>query len=57
MTNNKQKSTPPEKTNLKKLPQLTQLNLEQLDGVVGGRLVRPQEGVYAIDETGDPGDP
>ncbi len=37
MNNNRQKSTHPEKTDLKKLAGLQQLKLEQLDGVSGGR--------------------
>ncbi|MDJ0591777.1 MAG: hypothetical protein QNJ72_17560 [Pleurocapsa sp. MO_226.B13] len=38
MTNNRQKATHPEKTDIKKLPLLQKLQLEQLDGVVGGLL-------------------
>ncbi len=57
MRNNFPKSIQPEKTNFKKLPQLTQLNWEQLNTVVGGRLVTPQPGIYMVDDTGDPGDP
>ena len=38
MTNKRQKSTHPEKTNLKKLLRLQPLNLEQLDGVCGANL-------------------
>ena len=36
MNNNRQKATHPEKTNLKKIPQLQQLKLEQLGGIAGG---------------------
>ena len=36
MNNNRQKPTAPEKTNLKKLPRLQPLQLEELDGVGGG---------------------
>ncbi len=36
MKNNSQKLTHSVKTKLKKLPQLTQLNFEELSGVVGG---------------------
>ena len=49
MTNNRQKPTHSEKTNLKKIPQLQPLNLEQLDGVAGG----PAN----VGGTGDGGDP
>ncbi len=44
MTNNGQKPTHPEKTNVKKIPQLQPLNLEQLDGVAGGPIVRTDNG-------------
>ncbi len=36
MNNNRQKPTHPEKTDIKKLPLLQKLQLEQLLGVVGG---------------------
>ncbi len=36
MNNNTPKTTPPEKTNLKQLPRLTKLQLEQLESVAGG---------------------
>ena len=35
MNNNRQKATHPEKTDIKKFPQLQKLQLEQLDGVAG----------------------
>ncbi|MDJ0573032.1 MAG: hypothetical protein QNJ53_28895 [Pleurocapsa sp. MO_192.B19] len=36
MNNNRQKPTHPENTNVKKLPLLQPLKLQQLDGVWGG---------------------
>ena len=36
MKNNRQKTTHPEKSNVKKIPQLQPLKLQQLMGVVGG---------------------
>ena len=36
MNNNRERSTHPEKTDLKKLAGLQQLKLEQLEGIVGG---------------------
>ena len=47
MTNNRQKPTHPEKTNVKKIPQLQPLNLEQLDDVAGGPII--------LDDVGDAG--
>ncbi len=44
MKNHKPKLTHPEKTNIKKLPRLEPLNLEQLDGVAGGPIVRTGSG-------------
>ncbi len=44
MNNNRQKPTAPEKTNVKKIPRLQKLRLEQLDGVAGGPIVDTEEG-------------
>ncbi len=41
MKNHKPKPTHPEKTNIKKLAGLQKLQLEQLEGLAGGPIVRP----------------
>ena len=57
MKKHQPRTTQGEKNHFQQLPSLTELKIKQLDGVVGGRLVTPQQGIYVISDTGDPGDP
>jgi hypothetical protein len=53
MNNNKQKPTHSQQLNLKKMPQIQPLNLEELDSVAGGSKLIAHELTHVIQQGGN----